>query len=112
MVKAKINWCFDEFFIYEFENEKALVFSSPSYEGDGSYRYFESIKRAYSAIGYTHVVRDKGETLFSDDFIEEVRVAPSGRFFPPKDSPYYREKGYHGQEQHQAEMIAAIELRL
>lgn len=107
MIQAHIGWCWNEHYIYQLESGAALLLSSPSYGGDGGWRYFDTAEEALRAAGMGdgQFVRDKGDLDFDDTFIEQVRFAPEGRFVPEVGHPYHLQSGYPDQEAHLATML-------
>lgn len=111
MIVASIGWCWNQYYLYSLETGEHLLFSSPSYNGDGSWQHFTSYKKASEAadLGDNDFARDKGEIGFSEAFVEQVRSVPSGKFVPEQNAEGYCEAGYPGQEAHRASMLALIE---
>lgn len=113
MVKAGIEWCWNQYYLYSLETWEYLLFSSPSYDGDGSWQHFTSYKEASEAaglgLGEDSIVRDKGEIEFSERFIEQIRSDPSGKYIPEQNAEGYCKAGYPGQEAHRASMLAQTE---
>ena len=82
------------------------MFSPYSYGGNGGWRYFPSFEALESIGMVDEVLRDKGATQLDEEFIATLREQKS--VTPKKGERYYRRQGYVGQEEHLAEIRAAI----
>ena len=108
-MRAEISWDLFQNYIYEFDSREVLVFSSSDMGGDRSWRWFPSQAVANQAINPSgDVTRDKGEIDLEESFVQRIRSA-GGKVFLEEDDANFVKSGYLGQEQHQAEILAAMD---
>lgn len=111
MIQADVAWCWNHHYLYSLETGEALLYSSPAYDGDGTYHYFSDIfaARAYVPLASDSIIRSKGSVTFDEDFINLLRKKKIHR--PNKDSVYHSE-GYYGQEAYQNKLQLQMEKEL